>query len=89
LEIRPSSRGRIGKPSYSKSTPAGSLLDNKEKHLARQQTGNGSGKVNVITQNVGGCVLPPDLPMHLSHALTQGFRQYLEYVFPDQLTGGQ
>ena len=48
-------------------------------------TGNGSGKFEVCTQDMGGWVrvfgnqrhdLPPDLPVFLSHSLTVWLRQH-------------
>jgi hypothetical protein len=55
--------------------------------VARHQSGNGSGKFNVVTQDLGGWVrvylepgpvVPADLPVYLAHALTQWFRQHPE-----------
>jgi hypothetical protein len=52
--------------------------------MTRHISGNGSGKVNVHQQDMGGFVriftdplsaVPDELPVWLSHALTEWFRQ--------------
>lgn len=52
--------------------------------MAQHDTGNGSGKFDVHTQDMGGWVrvftdplafVPPDFPAYLSHALTAWLRQ--------------
>ncbi len=63
--------------------------------MSQHDPGNGSGKFNVHTQDMGGWVrvftdplafVPADLPVFLSHALTAWFRQrpqlHLRAVLP-------
>jgi hypothetical protein len=53
--------------------------------MAQHPTGNGSGKFTVVTHDMGGWVrvftdplafVPVDLPVYLSHSLTNWFRQH-------------